>query len=819
MKQTNFLKSLFLLFALIVGSVSAWADPTTLFHETFGNNTSSARNWNNSYSVKSGESTVYSGASYTVTDAKQSRNTMGQTQSALVSGSDATGVFIVGPLNVSSYESLEVTNYFGMSSGTWNSTNSYMKLSYSIDNETYTEVTRTGSNPTGAVNSNKNFVQASYSLPAAAQSSTLYLKFEFYCYQLNSKSQKIGQAYFDEVELIGVSTSSDPSISLSSSSENVTAAEGDGTINVTYTNIDDVDAEVLYYESDGATPATYDWIIADINASNNLEYMYEANTGAARTAYMKVHQKNTDVYSSLITIAQGGVYTVTYETAQENGTLVIKNGDDVVTSDSKLAAGTILTIETTPAENYVFRNWQYKKGTGSWQTKTANFEYTMDENDVEFRANFDLTYPVNFIVNGQIASTARFAKDKKIDFPGSVTEYDGYSFIGWTETPVVGTVAVEPTLVNTTTETMGTEEKTYYAVYAKTSTKDVTVTFDASDISNLTSTGDRKWKDNDSEIELYISAGQHYTSDTPNTWTVNKSSNSNWNYLSIGRENCQLKKVTVTTVEGYGVDEYYVYENITDEDGIDLTSSVETVGTTSTLTLDDDYEQVVLWASTENQIRATEIEVEATINYISCYVTTLTKSVTISAAKYATFASDSDLDFSGVEGLYAYTATVADNKITFNRVTKAKEGEGLLLYANVNEPTIFNVPVATDSPEAVASNKLVRGEDTEVASTYDEGATYNYVLSNNGGEVNFYRAAGKKVATNKAYLKNIPAGVAGAKFFLPTGDEEGEETDGIKSVQGSRFTVNGEAYNLAGQKVGADYKGIVIVNGKKVIRK
>ena len=35
MKQTNLLKSFFLLFALIVGSSSVWADPTTLSHETF----------------------------------------------------------------------------------------------------------------------------------------------------------------------------------------------------------------------------------------------------------------------------------------------------------------------------------------------------------------------------------------------------------------------------------------------------------------------------------------------------------------------------------------------------------------------------------------------------------------------------------------------------------------------------------------------------------------------------------------------------------------------------------------------------------------
>jgi len=191
----------------------AWGqDPIVLFHETFGNNTTSARAWIDTYSVKTGVSPVYSGASYTVTNAKQSKNTMGygSTSSALVSGQGTVGSFIVGPLDASSYSSLAVSNYFGMSSSTWNSTYSYMKLSYSTDGSSYTEVLRSGSNPSGAVSNNNNLVQASYTLPGAAQSSTLYLKFEFYCYQLNKKSQEIGQAYFDEVELTGVA-GSDPS--------------------------------------------------------------------------------------------------------------------------------------------------------------------------------------------------------------------------------------------------------------------------------------------------------------------------------------------------------------------------------------------------------------------------------------------------------------------------------------------------------------------------------------------------------------------------------------------------------------------------------
>ena len=189
--------------------------------------------------------------------------------------------------------------------------------------------------------------------------------------------------------------------------------------------------------------------------------------------------------------------------------------------------------------------------------------------------------------------------------------------------------------------------------------------------------------------------------------------------------------------------------------------------------------------------------------------------VTISDKKYATFASYFDLDFTGVSGLYAYTATVvAGNKITFNKVTKAKAGEGLLLYSETAKT--YNVPVATDSPEAVSGNKLVRGTGAAVSSD-GEGETKNYVLSSKGaGDVNFYLANGNEVPKDKAYLKNIPAS-APSKFFLPTGEDE---TDGIRSIENSELRIeNSNYYNLAGQRVGKDYKGIVIVNGKKMLNK
>ena len=41
---------------------------------------------------------------------------------------------------------------------------------------------------------------------------------------------------------------------------------------------------------------------------------------------------------------------------------------------------------------------------------------------------------------------------------------------------------------------------------------------------------------------------------------------------------------------------------------------------------------------------------------------------------------------------------------------------------------------------------------------------------------------------------------------------------GIESVHSSQFTVHSDAYNLVGQRVGKDAKGLVVINGKKVIR-
>ena len=189
--------------------------------------------------------------------------------------------------------------------------------------------------------------------------------------------------------------------------------------------------------------------------------------------------------------------------------------------------------------------------------------------------------------------------------------------------------------------------------------------------------------------------------------------------------------------------------------------------------------------------------------------------VTVTTAGLATYASDKALDFSGVTGIKAYKASISDKTITFTKMDEVPAGEGMLIRAmsTLDETTTFYVPQMVTPPSSI-ENAMKRGENAAVIY-HPSNDIYNYVLSGGSNGVGFYQANGETVPTDRAYLQSATALAKG--FVINYDDEEGEETDGIKAV--STKVENGVRYNLAGQKVGADYKGIVIVNGKKYLRK
>lgn len=102
---------------------------------------------------------------------------------------------------------------------------------------------------------------------------------------------------------------------------------------------------------------------------------------------------------------------------------------------------------------------------------------------------------------------------------------------------------------------------------------------------------------------------------------------------------------------------------------------------------------------------------------------------------------------------------------------------------------------------------------------YNKGTATNiYTLGISDNKENtvvgFYRYTGTKVPCFKAYLVVNSTGSSKAVTFN-MGEEATTSIDGITDV----LNVSKIAYNLNGQRVNSDTKGIVIVNGKKLFNK
>ena len=186
------------------------------------------------------------------------------------------------------------------------------------------------------------------------------------------------------------------------------------------------------------------------------------------------------------------------------------------------------------------------------------------------------------------------------------------------------------------------------------------------------------------------------------------------------------------------------------------------------------------------------------------------ENVTVSAAGYATYCSPFALDFSEVAGLTAYQATMNENTVVFTEVDDVSGNTGVLVKAA--EGT-YTVPVVASSATDVSGNKLV-GVTTETVIGNSSAKGNHYVLKQNPTEgVGFYKVINEsyKVRANSAYLA-VKLSDEAKEFIGINGDETAIEA----AVALPQTDVR---YNVQGQRVSDSYKGVVIVNGKKVINK
>lgn len=239
-----------------------------------------------------------------------------------------------------------------------------------------------------------------------------------------------------------------------------------------------------------------------------------------------------------------------------------------------------------------------------------------------------------------------------------------------------------------------------------------------------------------------------------------------------------------------------------DFDDIKLTTEYQTITKTVTCSGDNAKRLLLNVGQYEGTISLKSVKIEA--------LDVPQEIVTISPSGYSTYAAYYPVAYSDL-GLKAYTVNLNADKtgIVMTEVTGVvPAGVAVLLQGEANKDYTLT---KADGWQNVSSDlKMSDGTITTTASANVYGlATVN-------GQDGFYKASGEqKIPAKCGYLE--VAKTAGAAFFS-LGDITGNTT-GIADVKAETVKSDAQMYNLAGQKVGKGYKGIVIKNGKKMILK
>jgi len=196
--------------------------------------------------------------------------------------------------------------------------------------------------------------------------------------------------------------------------------------------------------------------------------------------------------------------------------------------------------------------------------------------------------------------------------------------------------------------------------------------------------------------------------------------------------------------------------------------------------------------------------------------------VTITPTGYATFSSPYALDFSNqienLDGAY-YASAVETGKVTMTKLNQTVPAEtGIFLKGNAN--ATVTIPVVASGTDINGTNYLKpnTSESTVTASTEN---AYHYVFayttSNNSNPGFFNLASPVTLGAGKAYIETTTSikPTAGAKVSILFTDTE---LTGIVNAEANETTnaKTGKIYNIAGQVVTESYKGIKIIDGKKV---
>lgn len=655
---------------------------------------------------------------------------------------------------------------------------------------------------------------------------------------------------------------------------NATFAATDGTIAVTYNNITTVVSEVKFYEADGTTEATYDWIEAEINADNNVYYVIGENSGVARTAYLKVYALDddaNDVYSELITINQAAYVAPALTQINLTKTLVfdtdcgLASGGYAVNDELTELSGTFEgDASATRFGGFVIKDSyinggsiQMKANTGSIAFPAIESEYGFDVT-VAYKTNDAIVY-----INGEssteassgtayliIATGSKYCQITSITLTPKTSEVPPTVDV---EEPVItaadGLITIVPGSDNAQViyTTDGTEP-TYNPLNGTVYTEPFNITVDttikaigvdadgnASDVVEVAVTAPAQpavvvWNEDWSSFDL-TTDGETPAANGDFTYTYTDGNSATKLYddalaggtspeLLINKPGGQF----VATIPLYGA-----YGNMTltfktnskltevrakvdDDTNNDITLDPATVNSKYVYTL-----PITVAEGAKQVVLTFTNNTSKNVRIDDFQLTAPQVAVNISSVGYATM-------YYGSSNLVVPAGVTASTYWVDGDLLKVSQEytEGAVLakaqgYVLSGAPGSYTFTATNDAANEDPKN-LLCGSDVAVTTTAPAAGDYLfYLLGVDNGKVGFYwgkaDGAAFKSGAHKAYLAVPTEQASGLRGFSFDGSVVGINTIGVDMPEGN-------AYDLQGRRVQQLQKnGLYIVDGKKMLAK
>ena len=238
-------------------------------------------------------------------------------------------------------------------------------------------------------------------------------------------------------------------------------------------------------------------------------------------------------------------------------------------------------------------------------------------------------------------------------------------------------------------------------------------------------------------------------------------------------------------------------------------NSIELDGVRSGLKASDGTMNNGTWSGKSQSVTFTASDARKDIKSITVSYTKL-ETLTTAASGFATYAADYDVNYSAL-GLttYAIALDETNNKVSYKRFEGVvPAGKAVLVQGDASKE--YELTPAEEATYATFTTDL-KASDGTVTAADDKIYAFGTLKGKSGFKL---VDNGITIPAKKGYLKLTGTTAAKPTFFAFDGIGTG-----ISHIEADAAFQNAAIYNLAGQRVDKSYKGVVIVNGKKMLRK